>query len=453
LIAIKSQPHPTAMTNDASKETEAAQDEPWQSNADEFFSPRKRERKKIPWQGVGIGLGLGIALTTGAGVVLPKLTSTNKAAPKAQPAAPSQTVTVATAQTSPITRTLTATGSVAARDLIPVLPQSNGLQIKQILVGEGQEVNAGQVMAVLDDSVVRTQIDGARADVVSKQAIVQQRQATLQQTRATLADAERTFLRYQTLANNGAISRQDLDTRATTAATARESVRVAEANIGTAKADVNSSVAKVQQLETQLGQAVIRAPVSGMVAEKIANVGDVSSGTQKLFTIIGNDALELQAQVPEVQLPQVKIGSSVQITSDTDNRIRLSGSVREIAPLVNAQNRQATVKIDLPATSLLRPGMFVRAAINTGLATGIVVPRKAVLPQSDGSASVFLLLGEDKVQARRVELGSTVNGDSVEIKNGLQVGDRIVVAGAGYLKDGDRVSVVAKPNISPIPSP
>lgn len=438
------------MTNEASKDTEAAQDEQWQSDPDEFFSPRKRE-KRIGWQGVGLGLGLGIALTAGAALILPKLTATKQAPPKIQSAAPSQTVTAATAQTSRITRTLTATGSVAARDLIPVLPQANGLQIKQILVGEGQEVKAGQVMAVLDDSVLRTQIEGARADVVSKQAIVAQRQATLQQTRATLAEADRTLQRYQTLANNGAISRQELDTRATTTATAKEAVRVAEANIGTAKADVNSSVAKVQQLETQLGQAVVRAPVSGMVAEKIANVGDVS-GTQKLFTIIGNDALELQALVPEIQLPQVKIGSSVQITSDTDNRVNLSGSVREIAPLVNAQSRQATVKIDIPATNLLRPGMFVRAAINTGLATGVVVPRKAVLPQSDGSSSVFLLLGEDKVQARRVELGSTVN-DDVEIKNGLQVGDRIVVAGAGYLKDGDRVSVVAKPQVSATPSP
>lgn len=438
------------MTKEASKDTEADQNEAWQ-DADQFFLPRLRE-KKFGWQGVGLGLGLGIALTAGAGLILPKLTATKQAAPKIQqPAAPSQTVTVATAQTSRITRTLTATGSVAARDLIPVLPQANGLQIKQILVGEGQEVKAGQVMAVLDDSVLRTQIEGARADVVSKQAIVAQRQATLQQTRATLADADRTLQRYQTLANNGAISRQELDTRATTTATSKEAVRVAEANIGTAKADVNSTVAKVQQLETQLGQAVVRAPVSGMVAEKIANVGDVS-GTQKLFTIIGNDALELQALVPEVQLPQVKIGSSVQITSDTDNRVRLSGSVREIAPLVNTQSRQATVKIDIPATNLLRPGMFVRAAINTGLATAVVVPRKAVLPQSDGSSSVFLLLGEDKVQARRVELGSTVN-DDVEIKSGLQVGDRIVVAGAGYLKDGDTVSVVAKPQVSATPSP
>lgn len=439
------------MTNDASKDTEAAQNQQWQGDPDEFFSPRKREKKKFGWQGVGLGIGLGIALTAGAGIVLPKLTATNKAAPKAQQAAPSQTVTVATAQTTRIARTLQATGSVAARDLIPVLPQANGLQIKQILVGEGQEVKAGQVMAVLDDSVLRTQIDGASADVVSKQAIVQQRQATLQQTRATLADTERTLDRYQTLASNGAISRQDLDTRRTTAATAREGVRVAEANIGTAQADVRSGVAKVQQLETQLGQTQVRAPVSGVVAEKIANVGDVASGTQKLFTIIGNGALELQALVPENQLPQLRISAPVQITSDSDRRANLSGSIREIAPLVNAQSRQATVKIDIPATNLLRPGMFVRAAINTTTATGITVPSKAVLPQSDGSASVFLLLGEDKVQARRVELGSTVNGDIVEIKNGIQVGDRIVVAGAGYLKDGDRVQVAPNPQLSSTP--
>lgn len=443
------------MTNETSKDTESDQlDETWQSDPDEFFSPRKREKRKFGWQGVALGVGLGIALTAGVGTVLPKFASKGKPETKTQQQAqPGQAVSVATVQTSRLVRTLSVKGSVAARDLIPVLPQATGLQIKLLLVGEGQEVKAGQVMAVLDDSVLRTQLDGARADVVSRQAIVQQRQATLQQSRATLADAERTFGRFQILANNGAISRQDLDTRATTVATTREAVRVAEANIGTAQADVRSSVAKVQQLETQLGQTQVRAPVSGVVAEKIANVGDVSNGTQKLFTIIGNGALELQALVTDRDLPQVKIGAPVQITSDTDSRVRLSGQVREIAPLVNAQSRQATVKIDVPPTTLLRPGMFARAAITTTTATGLLVPSKAVLPQSDGSAIVFLLSGEDKVQARRVELGGTVNGDSVEIKNGLQPGDRVVVAGAGYLKDGDRVQVVANPQLPQIASP
>jgi RND family efflux transporter MFP subunit len=109
--------------------------------------------------------------------------------------------------------------------------------------------------------------------------------------------------------------------------------------------------------------------------------------------------------------------------------------------LVNTQSREATVKIDLPPTSLLRPGMFARAAITTSTATGVTVPSKAVLPQPDGSSNVFLLSGEDIVQARKVEVGEVVNGGNVEIKNGLQPGDRVVLAGAGFLKDGDKVRV------------
>jgi RND family efflux transporter MFP subunit len=207
---------------------------------------------------------------------------------------------------------------------------------------------------------------------------------------------------------------------------------------------VRSSVAKLQQLQTQLGQTVVRAPVSGIVAEKIVNLGDVTNGTQKLFTLIGNGALELQAQVPATQLPQVRTGASAKITSDTDSRVSLSGTVREIAPLVNAQSRQALVRIDVPATTLLRPGMFARAAITTTTNTGVTVPNKAIQPQSDGSIMVFLLSGEDKVQARKVEVGEVVNGGNVEIKNGLKQGDRVVVAGAGYLKDGDRVRIASQ---------
>ncbi|HEY9902734.1 MAG TPA: efflux RND transporter periplasmic adaptor subunit [Candidatus Sericytochromatia bacterium] len=434
------------MTNDASRKTEADQlDETRQSDPDEFFSPRHRTKRKFGWQGVALGVGLGIALSAGAATLRPKVASTDKPETKTQQQAPpSQTVTVASAQASRIARVLNTTGTVAARDLVPVLPQANGLQVKQILVGEGQEVRAEQVMAILDDSVLRAQIEGARAEIESKQATVQQRQAALQQARATEADAQRTLERFQILANNGAISRQELDTRSTTAATTAEATRVAQANIGTAQADVRSSVAKLQQLQTQLGQTVVRAPVSGVVAEKIVNLGDVTNGTQKLFTLIGNGALELQAQVPATQLPQVRTGASAKITSDTDSRVSLSGTVREIAPLVNAQSRQALVRIDVPATTLLRPGMFARAAITTTTNTGVTVPNKAIQPQSDGSIMVFLLSGEDKVQARKVEVGEVVNGGNVEIKNGLKQGDRVVVAGAGYLKDGDRVRIASQ---------
>jgi RND family efflux transporter MFP subunit len=399
---------------------------------------RSRQNWLIP---LVVGTGLGVAIAFGGMRFVSRPTTAPNQTPQ-QIAPPSMSVTVEPVRSTQVARSLNVTGTIAARDLISVLPQTNGLQIRQILVREGESVREGQVMAILDDAVIRAQIDQASANIESAQAVVGQRQAALAQARASLAEAERNLQRYEQLARNGAISRQELDTRATATATAREAVRVAQANISSAEADVRSSRAGLQQLQTQLGQTVVRAPASGLVAEAISKIGDVASGSQPLFSIIQNNALELAAQVPAVQLPQVKVGAPARVTSDTDSRVQLQGRVREIAPLVDTQSRQATVRIDLPPTSLLRPGMFARAAITSATVPGITVPAKAVVPQPDGNGRVFVLVGEDTVQARSVELGEVLNDGNIEISSGLNSGDRVVVSGAGYLNDGDRVRVV-----------
>lgn len=404
------------------------------------LKPKRRFQSWFPPLLLGTGLGIAIAL---GGIRFTSRPSQPSATQPKQTQAVSMSVTVAPVESTRIARNLSVTGTVAADELIAVLPQTTGLQIEQILVDEGDFVKAGQVMAVLDSSVLQQQINQVKADVESKQAVVRQRLAALAQSQASQKEAERTLERNQQLANAGAISRQELDTRATTAATATEAVRVAEANIYSAQADVRSSQARLQQLQTQLGQTQVRAPAAGIVAEKNIEIGNVA-GNQQLFSIIRDGKLELQAQVPAIQLPQVQIGAPAKITSDSDRRVNLQGRVREIAPLVNAQSRQAIVKIDLPNTSLLRPGVFARAAINTTTVSGIAIPAKAVVPQSDGSSTVFVLTNQDKVQAIPVEVGEILNDGRVEIKKGLKAGDRVIVAGAGYLKNGDRVRVVKK---------
>ena len=260
-----------------------------------------------------------------------------------------------------------------------------------------------------------------------------------------MREAKQELQRYQALANSGAISLQDLDTRVTTAATDREAVRVAEANIASAEADVRNNAAHVKQIRTQLAQTIVRAPVSGIVAEKIARVGDVTNGTQKLFSIIQNGLLEVQAQVPATELPQVRINAPTLITSGNDSQVHLQGRVREIAPLVNTQSREATVKINLPLTSLLRPGLFVRAAITTNTTRGLTVPSQSVVSPTTGGHIVFLLAEDGTVHAQSVQVGEVINGNRIEIKQGLNAGDRIVVAGAGFLNDGERVQVIPQP--------
>ena len=405
------------------------------------------------WQGILVGTGIGIAIAVGGTRLFPRPAAKPPvAANQGQSETASQSVTIAPVETTFIARRLNVTGTVAARDdLIPVLPQTTGLQIKQVLVREGDVVKAGQVMATLDQSVLKAQIDQAQAQLESAQAVVGQRQAARAQAQATLSDAQQQLRRYQTLANQGAISAQDLETRATTVATDQEAVRVAEANIRSAQADVSNNVARVEQLRIQLAQTVVRAPVNGVVAEKIARIGDVTNGTQKLFSIIRNGLLEVDADVPQTQLPQVRIAAPALITSNADSRVRLQGQVREIAPLVNKDTRQATVKIDVPPTELLRPGLFVRAAITTNTATGLTVPAQSVLSSATGGSTVFLVSGDGKARSQSVEVGEIVNGQRVEIKQGLKLGDRVVVAGAGYLKDGDHIQVVPQPKVSNSP--
>ncbi|WP_392531999.1 efflux RND transporter periplasmic adaptor subunit [Nostoc sp. C117] len=484
------------MNDESVSEVEVEQ--PVTSEDGSFLNKSDQKQTRVWLKPLFLGAGLGIAIAFAGMAILSHLPSRQPSAVADKKVNPAMTVTIATVQTGRVVRTLKTTGTVAARDLIPVLPQTNGLQIKSIPedVKEGAFVKQGQVLAVLDDSVLQNQISQARADVESKQAdvqsrqadlaskqsdlassqaIVQQKQADLAQAKAKLEEAAKNYQRYQQLADSGTISKQELDTRSYAVKTAiqvvnlsqenvhsaQANVRSAQSNIGNAKAsinkakaDVKSSVAKVQQLQTQLGQTVVRAPVSGAIAEKLARIGDVTGvppqtqagtvigGTQKLFSIIQDDKLELQAKVPETQLTQVKIGASVQITSDVDRRVRSQGRVREIQPQINDQRREAIVKIDLPPTTLLKPGMFARAAITTNSAMKIVVPQKAVQSQPDSSVIAFTLSGEDIVHTQKVELGDPANGDKVEIKSGLQLGDRVIVDGAAYLKDGDKVRVV-----------
>ncbi|MEG3894553.1 MULTISPECIES: efflux RND transporter periplasmic adaptor subunit [unclassified Microcoleus] len=539
----------------------------------EVWEPEETEvgpSKGIRWPAVLAGVGIGVVATlAGVHLVSGKSARPPVAAPAAAQSATAQTVTVAPVESAEVGETLEATGTVVTYDLLPVLPQANGLQIKQVLVAEGDAVEKGQTMAVLDDSVLRSQIAEAVAGVQSANSTVEQAEAQVQQAQsaqqeaqagvaqaqagvekaiadaaqaqtgvgqaragveqakagvtqakagiasaqAKLDQAQREVNRSQNLATQGVISQQDLERRKTERQTAvqdlnktkadlntaleeqnkaAEEVRsaiakvaTAEANISTARAalssarakvntagasvssaranvgnnaaSVRSNDARVKQLQTQLEQTIVRAPDSGTVAERIGRVGDVSSGSQKLFSIIRGNKLELQLKVPETQVAQVRPGTAVQITSDSDKRIKLSGTVRDISPLVDPQNRQATVKIDLPVSEFLRSGMFLRASISTATARGLKVPAKAILPQSDGSAVVYKLVGEDKVQAQPVQVGEISGGAvgdltaaKVEVKKGLKAGDRVVIAGAGYLKDGDRVKVVPssaeKPN-------
>lgn len=398
-------------------------------------------------KGLLIGLGAGILLALGIGRLMGSSQPETEVPPVPQTQTAAQTVAVAQAQVAPIQTTLMVNGTVSAVDLLEVTPQISGLQIRQLLVREGDSVAAGQSLAILDDTTLQADIRRQEAQVSVAQAQVKQQRAALAQAQATLSEAQQNLERYRSLAEQGAVSQEELTSRQTQAATAREAVGVAQANVESAMANVRSQQAELDRLRTQLAQTVVRAPAAGVVAERRATVGDVSSSSTPVVTLIQNNQLELEAEVPQAQLDQVVVGAPVTITSSSDSRIQLQAAVRSINPLVEADTRTAIVKIGLPPSDLLRPGMFLQGEVVTGRRQGIVVPTDAVLPQADSRNQVYVLGPNNQVSARSVDLGTRLPPQDgqparVEITQGLQPGESVVTSGAGYLQDGDGVQVV-----------
>ncbi len=431
-----------------------------------------------------IGIGLGLLISWGgAKFISPLANKKSIAASQTQTIAtdssnlPSRHVTIAEVTSSTVERSLKASGTVEAYELIPVMSQATGLQIREILVDEGDYVQRGQVLARLNSDALEAeylQAQGAFAQAEARLAAIEagtrveeiaRAQERVNSLAAEVARAEsdlelvtKRVKRNQTLETEGAISRDRLDEiyneeRINRANLEQAQARLAEGKqelaqlqagerpevILGARGELLQAQGRLQLIKTQLQDATVTAPASGIIAERNARLGDLTSNSDNLFTIIENGRLELRLKVPETSISQIQPQQKVQIISQYNSQ-PLIGTVREIDPIIDRQSRQATVNIDLPSQVPLKPGMFLRATISTATAQGQTVPVKALLPQADGSAIAFVMQEDNTVKAQSVEIGEILADETVEVIQGLQTGDRIVVKGAAYLKDGDSVS-------------
>ncbi|XGB43005.1 MAG: biotin/lipoyl-binding protein [Nodosilinea sp. LVE1205-7] len=285
------------------------------------------QRPSKPWLAVGLGLGAGVLLTLlGTHIMAPK-PSTRASAPAPAPTSPaaSQTVTATGVQWQTVADSLAVNGTVKAMDLLSIAPQVSGLQIRQVLVREGDAVVSGQVLARLDDTTLQADRRQAQAQLSVAQAQVAQRQAALAQARANLAEVQQNLDRSQALASRGAISQQELMRQRTQMVTVQESVGLATADLASAQAGVRSQQAALERLQTQISQTAVRAPMAGTVAERRASVGDISAAGAAIVTLIQNNQLKLAAEVPQTQISRVTPGAPVAIRSTSDRRLQLQG--------------------------------------------------------------------------------------------------------------------------------
>lgn len=332
------------------------------------------------------------------------------AAAGAAAAAPNVTVIIPRKQL--VEQVISANGTIAARREMPIGIAGEGGQVLRVLVEPGQWVGAGQVLAVIDRQVQVQQLNSLGAQIRVAQAD------------ANLAQAE--LDRARSLVDRGFISKADLDRKTATRDAAAARVRVAEAQLGEARA--------------RTGRLDIRAPAAGLVLTREIEPGQVvSAGSGVLFRMAREGQMEMMAQLAEADLQKVSVGTRATVTPvGTD--LQIGGQIWQIAPVIDPQSRQGMVRIAVPYSRALRPGGFADARLVAGQGQAPLLPESAVLSNAEGNF-VYVVGNGDIVQRQKVTIGS-VNDNGVAIASGLTGTERVVMLAGSFLNPGDKVKPV-----------
>lgn len=401
-------------------------------------------------------------------------------------------VTTAQAVIKPIPTYIEATGNLASDAQTDVAPAVSG-KIAQVNFDIGSYVNQGDVLVRLDERDAAIRLDQARAQVEQQrkaagqaEANVDQAIANLRQTQARLGVtdgqtfqikdfsqvksvtaqlelAEKELRRAERLLETGDISRAiydqrrsqrdallgNLDEARSNAAVAIKAIDTARSAVDTARAAAASARAALGPLEAQVAAAqkavtdtVIRAPISGYVSEKVADVGEyISPNTpnSKIATIVRTSTLRVKIDVPEQEIGKISNGQGISLQTSAYPDRNFAGIVARVSPSLSTTARTLVVEAEVQNTEgLLKPGQFATVRIvQSKPESAVMIPVAAVKTVGD-THSVFVIK-DGAAREQFVQLGLLEN-ELIQVKQGVIEGDLVAVGNLAALTDGVLVS-------------
>ncbi|MEO6224582.1 MAG: efflux RND transporter periplasmic adaptor subunit [Sphingomicrobium sp.] len=367
---------------------------------------RSRRRRQIILAAAAILALVVIALAVTMGRKAPG----TKPAEAAAGASQAPTVTVLVPGTSSLGRVVTASGPLAAKRDQPIGIAGGGGKVVRVLVDAGSWVHAGQVLAVVDRSVqaqqaaqLAAQIDAARANALLAQS---------------------NYDRAVALQGRGFVSKAEIDAKRATRDAAYAQVRVAQAQLSATRAEI--------------GRLNVTAPASGLILERNVELGQiVSAGSPALFRLADGGQMEMRAQMSQQDLAFVHVGMPANVTPVGSSQ-SYSGSVWQVAPVIDPQSRLGEVRITVPYSQAMRPGGFALARITAGGTTAPRLPQSAVLSDQKGNY-VYVVSAKNEVERRAITIGN-VSDDGVTIASGLSGNEAVVLSAGPFLNPGQKVN-------------
>lgn len=365
-----------------------------------------------------------------------------QAQPATAPHPPS--VTVVTAATGSIAEHVTLTGTLVAKEEVLVSPQIDTLAITDLLAEEGDRVAAGQVLARLSKDVLEASVAQNTAQIAHAEAAIAQARASIAEAQANREQVDLALARTRDLLAGGNAAREVFEQRQAASRMGAARLEVNQNAMHLAEADRALALAQRQELLVRLARTEVRTPVAGIVSRRTARLGAVVTGAgDPLFRIIQDGAVELEADVPELQLAKLRPGQPATVDMASGKR---NGQVRLVSPEVNRATRLGRVRVTLEGAlgpdAALAIGSFARASVEVARRDGVLCPLSAVLFQQGGA--VVQVVHDGVVETRPVQVGLR-SGAQAEITEGLKPGEAVVAVSGTFIRGGDRVTAVDPP--------
>jgi RND family efflux transporter MFP subunit len=358
-------------------------------------------------------------------------------------------IRVATVQSQPIDRFLRVTGSLSADEHAEVAAEIGG-RIVGTPVERGTRVAAGTVLVRLspteaDASLREAEANAAqleaRLGLAAAQAFDSARVPDVLNAKASLDWAEADFGRIKSLLDQKVVSQSEYDQKLTQVQAARQQYQLAQNVAQQSYRSLEAARARIDLARKASADTSVRAPFSGIVAERLVGTGDYVSRGTKVATVVRIDPVRVELTVPEQYLSQVSTGQAVRLSVDAYPNEVFTAKVRFVSPALKSDRRALTVEAVAPnADGRLKPGLFATALLQQKApVAAMLVPASAVETVA-GTSRVFVIAAGDKIEERIVTLGEKV-GDRIELASGVKAGERVAANPRGKLTDGVRVQI------------
>ena len=332
---------------------------------------------------------------------------------------------------------------------VSAIHQARGADGRTRDVQEGDWIARGTALARLRAADFENKASRAEAQLAEARSAHQTSQAQLAEAEAALRQARTDLERARDLLESRSLTRPEYEAAKTKFDLAEARADAARAQTGVAGARINAARALAAEARLAVADAVLPAPISGLLLKRTVEVGALASPGLPTFVIADLSSVKAVFGVPDVVAAQLKPGLTETLTSEAIPGVEMRGLITRIAPAADPKSRVFEVEVTIPRPpSQLRIGMIAALLLDSGgvaaAAPAPVVPLSAIVrPRDDPAAyAVYLVVeqnGRQIARLRRVKLGAAI-GNAVVVE-GVNAGERVVVSGAAMLTDGERVQV------------